>query len=169
MGCTTYSFSLNLGCFFRYIPAQFPVRFKNGEVSPEEYQCHFRGRLDRTFDQRELDRNDIWYIDPNGDYLAKSMDDVLLQIKDRGFAWFDRFIRPEEVKRTLLKDDEQMAETWGFGRNPSPIRSYMMAYTAMRLGDNSLADAKLQEAVQSGCFKSLFVNTKEAKDRFGLL
>lgn len=142
------------------------MKSKDGEKRPEEYQCHFRGRLDRAFDQRELDRKDIWYIDPNGDYLAKSIDDVSRQIKARGFAWFDRFVEPEEVKRTLLEDDEKMAETWGFGRNPCPIRSYMTGYTAMRLGDDSLADTKLQEAIQSGCFKKLFANLQEARDRF---
>jgi len=166
VGCTTYSFALNLGCFFTYIPERFPTAQKDELKKPEESVCHFRSKLFRTFDQRELKRNDIWYIDPEGIYLKRCMEDALNQILIKGLVWFERFSKTEEVLRTLLEEEINMNGTWGFGRKPSPIRSYLAGYTALRLGDGNLANIKLQEAVESGSFKTLFANVQEAKNRF---
>jgi hypothetical protein len=52
------------------------------------------------------------------------------QIPD-ALAWFERLNQRNEVLRILREDDERMTELWGFGRNPSPIRSYLAGYVAM--------------------------------------
>lgn len=161
--CTTYSFSLNLGCYFSYIPDQFPVKSKEGLKLPQEYQCQFRGKLNRSFKQDGLDRTDIWYIDPEGLYLEQAITDAAAQILTKGLPWFARYASPSDVLRTLQESDEKMSDAWGFGCNPSPIRHYMTAYTARRLGNSTLEEQCLAKAIESGCFKNQFTTIEEAK------
>lgn len=157
IGCTTFSFSVNLGVYFRYIPGLYtPAREANEPgFKPHEYVCHFRGALHRSFAQPELDRRDIWYIDRNGDYLKKALHDVRMALGRDALPWFDRFSNDREVLRTLLEDDVEMQVLWGFGRNPSPIRHYMTGYVARHVGDTKLAGFHLAKAIESGCFKSV--------------
>ena len=44
LGCTTFSFALNLGIFFRAIPALFG-KVPDSPEKPHEYECHFRLKL----------------------------------------------------------------------------------------------------------------------------
>ncbi len=69
--------------------------------------------------------------------------------------WFDRLADLNEALRVLLEEDELMGELWGFGRNPSPIRHYLVGYLALKLGRNGLARQHLSEALASGCFKQV--------------
>ena len=48
IGCTTYSFGVNLGCYLLSIP--YPIwavhiKGKSGQLLPDESQCHIRGRF----------------------------------------------------------------------------------------------------------------------------
>ena len=55
VGCTTFSFALNLGIFFRAIPFEYPVKKgPDPSVKPQEYHCHFRHRLVKGIDQPVL-------------------------------------------------------------------------------------------------------------------
>ena len=159
IGCTTFSFSVNLGIYFRYIPGQYDRssnKTDDPNFKPQEYECHFRGGLHRSFSQPELDRRDIWYIDNNGAYVEKSLHDVRTALGRVAMPWFEKFSKSEEVLRTLLEDDEEMQVLWGFGRNPSPVRHYMTGYVARHVGDASLARLHLAKAIESGCFKSVY-------------
>jgi hypothetical protein len=85
--------------------------------------------------------------------------------------WYALLSDREEVLRILLDDPEQMLNGpkligyWGFGCNPSPIRSYLAGYSALNLGKVDLAREKFYEAVQSGCFSKLFTTIEEAISR----
>jgi hypothetical protein len=156
IGCTTYSFSLNLGSYLLEIPSSHGPghpKEKDGALVPEEYECHLRGRLHRSFPQRELDRRDIWYVDPAGKYLEDVFQDVTGSIGREGVSWFNRLRDPRKVYAVLLSDSEDMEHLWGFGRNPSPIRSYLVGYMAKALREWDVARSRLDEALQSGCFK----------------
>jgi hypothetical protein len=131
VGCTTYSFSLNLGCFFTFVPpASTRVTEKDGVQLPQEFECHFRRRLQKTLRQPELRRTDTWLIKPDGKYLKESISDALTRIQVDGLSWFARFERQEEIKRTLERDDE--GETWGFGTKDSPIRHLLLGSLELR-------------------------------------
>jgi hypothetical protein len=86
------------------------------------------------------------------------------QIPD-ALAWFERLNQRNEVLRILREDDERMTELWGFGRNPSPICSYLAGYVAMSLGERELAKAKYHDAVLSKCFVDLFTSVDGAIHR----
>jgi len=80
--------------------------------------------------------------------------------------WYTQLNNSEEVLRILLNDPEQMLDgpkpigCWGFGHNPSPIRSYLTGYSALHLNKIDLALEKFSEAVQSGCFTKLFTTAE---------
>ena len=158
MGCTTYSFAVNLGCYFADIPYQYEesrIKEERGQLLPAEYECPFRGRLRRSFSQPKYLSREIWFIDPAGRYLEKAVHDVRIAIARVGVPWFGRLADPNEALRVLLEEDESMGELWGFGRNPSPIRHYLAGYFALKLGENGLARQHLSEALASGCFKQV--------------
>jgi hypothetical protein len=158
IGCTTYSFFVNLGVYFHYIPNHLGRSLfdaDNPKFRPPEHNCHFRGGLSRSFAQPELERRDIWYIDEGGSYLDKAVHDTRMALARDGMPWFERFSRSDEVLRTLLEDEEDMQALWGFGRNPSPIRHYMTGYVSHHLGRDGVAEQHLKKAIESGCFNGV--------------
>lgn len=153
IGCTTYSFSVNLASYLPWVPRQYPREIKEvrGLLRPDEWECPLRGRLFRGFAQPELDRRDIWYIDPKAKYLEQAVEDVRQRILAQGLDWFDQFADTPSILRIFCETDPSDV-LWGFGGNPSPNRSYLIGYSALRAGDKALARAHLRKALESGCF-----------------
>ncbi len=168
MGCTTYSFAVNIGCFFTDIPDQYRegnAETTGGGLRPDEAQCHFRGRLHRSFAQPQFDSREVWYIDPDGRYIEKALHDVRMAICRDGFPWFERLAEPSEALRILLEENECMGKLWGFGRNPSPIRHYLTGYFALTLGRSETARHHLREALASGRFSQVAERIKRDLER----
>lgn len=166
MGVTTYSFCLNLGSFHLDIPTQYTnVKNKSGYLCPQEYECHFRGGLDRTIKQKEINRKDIWYIRPDGTNIEKCLNDAKQQIVTKGFEWFSYLNDKETLKNILLTQPESMGKLWGFGRNPSPVRSYFLGYVELILGNKSEAKKYFEKVIESGCYSKLFKTVEEAVAR----
>jgi hypothetical protein len=69
--------------------------------------------------------------------------------------WYDSLRNTCEVLRVLTDEPEDMDRLWGFGRNPSPMRSYLTGYVALSLGKRELAKSSLQSVLQSGSFTSI--------------
>jgi hypothetical protein len=153
--CTTFSFSVNLGCSFDAIPVRATVERRNGYLRPREWECHFRLHLQKTIPQPELKRTDIWYVDPLEQNLEIVIEDARQAIMEIGLPWFDRFRSTQEVLRTLLEDTPSREGTCGLGANPSPIRHLMIGYAALSLGKTEIAVEHIQAALLSGCFKDL--------------
>jgi len=156
MGTTTFSFCVNLGSFLNYVPPLWPPKVKDGELMPGEAECHFRRRLMRNVTLRGQEHADVWNVDKDGRNLLWCIQDVAGQLPD-AIEWFDRLADRSEVLTILLYQEEDMNEIWGFGRNPSPTRSYMTGYVALVMGELDLAREKLKEAVQSNGTVSNFV------------
>lgn len=67
LGCTTFSFALNLGIFFRAIPFKYPVKGGTDPSNkPQVYHCHFQHSLVKGIAQPLFQRRDIWYVEPDG-------------------------------------------------------------------------------------------------------
>ena len=152
MGVTPFSFSVNLGCYLTYVPPTWPPKTKEGQLMPQESECNFRGRLSPTVSQPGSKQSGVWSVDDEGRNLPWSIQDVVGQLRS-------------EVLRVLLEDGEDMELLWGFGRRPSPIRSYMTGYVALSMGMQDLAREKLDEAVASKCFTALFDSVEGAINR----
>jgi hypothetical protein len=152
IGCTTYSFCVRLGCCFDAIPQSDKVKKKNGHPRPEECQCQFRLTLQKSIEQTNLKRTDVWYVDPTAKNLEAVIADAEKAILETGLTWFNRYSDPAEVLRTLLEDSESNESTHGFGAKSSPIRHFFTGLVALSLGQIRLAKEHLEGALDSGCF-----------------
>jgi len=154
MGVTSFSFAVRLGKYLSYLPPQWPPKVKDGMQLPSEAEAQFRRSLQCSLASSSPDKS-IWPVDKDGRNLAWCIRDVTTQLPN-ALAWFSHLDDRREVFHILRDQDEQMSQLWGFGRNPSPIRSYLLGYAALALGEHALAETKLQEAVDSKCFAQLF-------------
>jgi hypothetical protein len=144
VGCTTFSFALNLGIFFRAIPVEYPVsKGLDPSVKPQEYHCHFRHRLLKGIDQPILPRRDTWYVESDGSNLLQCLDDSRTAIVRDGLPWFRRFESLEYVL-SLLMDQEDLPEV--YATRTSPARKRMIGYVGRRLGRADLADPLIADA-----------------------
>ena len=164
MGVTPFSFSVNLGSFLTYVPPQWPPKLKDGHPTPDEAECQFRRRLMRGFTQANNQHADVWNVDDQGRNLLSCVRDVIEQLPE-AMTWFSRLTDKSEVLSVLINQDEDMSSLWGFGSKPSPNRSYLTGYVALAVGKHDLAREKLQEAVQSDCFTTLFKDVEAAVGR----
>jgi hypothetical protein len=124
--------------------------------------------LQKTIQQLNLKRTDVWYVDPAGKNLDVVIADAKKAILETGLGWSSRFGDMKEVLRTLLEDAESNESTSGFGANPSPIRHFMTRFAAHSMGKNDLARERIRKALDSGCFKEFEPKMHaalEAKDR----
>ncbi len=163
MRVTPFSFAVNLGCYLTYVPAS-PPKFNDGLLTPSEFECQLRGRLTPAITQAREAPHDVWSVDQQGCNLLWCVQDVVEQLP-YAMGWFAHLADEREVLRILIEDDEDMTKLWGFGRNPSPIRSYLTGYVALKLDNHDLARKKLAEAVDSNCFTEQFGNLEDAISR----
>ncbi len=80
------------------------------------------------------------------------MTDAHKQIETLALPWFENLQSDERMLDILLHSDEEMDSLWGFGRNPSPMRSYLTGYMAHHLGKNDLARTHLNAVLDSQSF-----------------
>lgn len=153
LGCTTYSFSVNLGAWLLYLPDLSGAKVKDGRTLPEEYQCPFRRQLRKRVQQQEYPRDDVWFVAPDGSNVDQVVEDAATVIEQEGLPWFEQFVDARSVMRLLNQPEEPDGGTWGMGRNPSPMRSYIRAYTAIHLGDYETAREQLRAVIQSDAFE----------------
>lgn len=158
IGCTTFSFSINLGKYFIMIPNQYPnrpVKEKDGLLLPEEYRCIFRKHLIKSLTQEDIKGKHIWYIDDKGDNIEMVMDDVEKILISDGLKWLDKYSRIDVALETLLNEEEDLNGTWGFGRKGSPVRNFAGGYISYFLQKYDRAVEMLDKAIKSGCFDAI--------------
>lgn len=160
LGVTTYSFAVNLGCYLRYVPSQYPdapgmERLQGDRPQPREHDCHLRGRLARSYPERACKHAEIWYIDDRGANLDKALHDVRMVLNRDGLPWFSQFATPRAVYDILAQEEEQMDRLWGFGRSGSPIRRYLLGYSALAAGLQTEARENLLLAADTPSFESI--------------
>jgi hypothetical protein len=140
LGCTTFSFGVNLGIYFLAISplgGTGSIKQRNNVLLPQEFECHFRHPLTRVGLDYNGPRSDIWFIDPHGINTVPVIQDAALALRRQAVPWFAHYGTPATALRTLLTNDEDFATVWGFGRNPSPARDYMTGYMALSLGNSN--------------------------------
>jgi len=150
VGCTTFSFALNLGQWLTCVPPDDSrIASRKGLLAPQEYHCHLRLHPHRSIDQRELERRDIWYIDANGSYLASAVKDARDVILGAGLAWFDRWSSDAAVD-ALLRESASVATdgTDVGGGLGSPARDAVHGYLLRSMGRIDEARGKLSSALE---------------------
>lgn len=98
------SITASMGMYYDFIsPEQgFQVAGdKHGRLLPREWECHLRDLVRPTLNQSkyqsrlenlpERKRNDIWWIQPNGENLLEAIENLSLCVVEQGLPWFERF------------------------------------------------------------------------------
>lgn len=147
---TGFSFAVNLGVWLDYLPYDVPAAIKvhRGVQRPAEYQCPLRRQLSSYRPGAAPTEADFWFIEPDGANASTAVDDALVVIEQDGLPWLERFHYPEEVLRTLLTE-QVSGVLHGCGAISSPVRSYLTAYAARRMGDTELAVIHLEQVATS--------------------
>ena len=158
IGCTPFSFAANRGVWLDYLPRGEP-RERGGRPAPEEYECHFRGRVDpgRPQPRFAVGGTDAWYLAPDGSDAEPNVADAASAVLQDALPWFDRFRDHREVLRTLVEDEERMGETWGFGAPGSPVRRLATAYAAIHCGELGMAEEELAALLRDAPIDRLFM------------
>ena len=149
VGCTTFSFALNLGQWLTCVPPDDSrIALRKGLLAPQEYHCHLRLHPHRSIHQRELERRDIWYINDDGSYLAPVMNDARDVILGTGLAWFDRWSSDDAVDALLRESTSVATDGTDIGGGlGSPGRDVVHGYLLRSMGRIDEARAKLSSAL----------------------
>ena len=112
--------------------------------------------LKRTLEQPGNKRWEIWYIDPEGQYLGPAIQDVLKRLESVSQKWFSTLGEKADVLRILLQDEEKMEEGyWGIGTRVSPVRCYLIGYVAKALGQTDIARTYLLRAAATQSYENI--------------
>ncbi|GAA1565763.1 hypothetical protein GCM10009804_23030 [Kribbella hippodromi] len=105
IGCTTFSFTGELGVFYRCFD---PVK-----VRPREYELTFRATLGKTLRQpifnpygsgQLQDRSDVWYVTDDGLNLEEAVEDAAVCLASQGIPFMDRLREPAKAFDLLLTE-----------------------------------------------------------------
>lgn len=167
VGVTTYSFGLNLGQYLCSVPPDdFGVKVRAGLLAPQAWECHLRVHLQRSLDQPELARRDIWFIDPEGAYLEAAVRDARTVILDVGLGWFDRYADDHELLRALLEIEAEAPDGTTLGGNlGSSARNLILGYLYLSLGRRVEALERLDAALTRNLEISRSLESKRSKYR----
>jgi hypothetical protein len=168
LGCTTFSFCVNLGIYLPAVPhdsGREPKR-SGQELRPEEWQCHLRLHLQRGIDQPELPRRDIWLVDEPGRYLAVAVRDARRAIAESGLAWFERWADDAVLLEALRADVGLPVDdrTQWPGNADSPARNYATGYVALARGERQVAAEYLARALAQ--YEAIDASNAEISRRF---
>jgi hypothetical protein len=90
IGCTTFSFALNLGVYvIGSAHERFIKRDKGGLLLPREYHCPFRVHLNKRTPVDGFARGDIFYIDPAGYSTAACFREARHLLTEVAPRWFE--------------------------------------------------------------------------------
>lgn len=147
LGCSTFSFAVNLAVYVNAIPAEHPISVRAGRVCPHEYDSHIRRRL--------LPRSpllpkapDIWVIEESGRNLEETVRAVTTELEEVGLPWLAAF---QDLPTVLgvLRDRVPSPDrlTWLPGNTDSPARNRAVGYVALALGEKTIAAEHLRRAL----------------------
>ena len=131
--CTTYSFAVNLGLHFEFMPWGGGTEYLGPEKPPHEAQCIFRRSLRRSVVQPGNLRPDIWAVDPDGFNVDLCVADAMAVIEHEGLPWFAALSDTADALRRVQAGEESYDKfgpvgTWGFGRPGSPLQRHAITY-----------------------------------------
>jgi hypothetical protein len=90
VGCTTYSFALNLGVYVIGSPWESNrERDQDGRLHPSELECSFREQVRKRAPVDGFNREDIFYIHPDGRTTAQCFREVKYLLTEVAPSWFE--------------------------------------------------------------------------------
>ena len=104
-----------LSVYYTFIPSQTEIKTdKDGLLLPPEYCGHMRCALkNHNFhvqirsglnNPAEANRDDIWWIEPDGSNIEVMIDDLTESLKITGIPWFQAMTNLDNVFNQIMKD-----------------------------------------------------------------
>lgn len=139
-----------LGIYYKFVSPDIPGRFyvktdQDGKLIPKEWMCHVRNHLVlANLDQSnytkyihssaEANRNDIWWIEPDGSNLEKVINDIKIAFLTQGIQWFNAYSNLEYAFRCIdfLAPDFLVEDTDQAGRTVLRSRGHIYGVHAAR-------------------------------------
>lgn len=147
LGCTTFSFGVNLGVYYPSIDGR-PWASSPASDFPEEYACHVRKHLTKDIKQEEFPRLDVWYVANDGTNLEEVVDDAGATIRREGLPWLDQLSSLSNALQVFM--ERESTGGGGFGGEDyggalgSPARLEAVAGVALELGREDVAREALE-------------------------
>ncbi len=92
LGCTTFSFALNLGVYLdSSIEDRLVRQDKRGRLLPYEYECPFRAHLEKRTPVDGFQRANIFYVDASGRTVAACLQESRTLLQKAAPLWFGLF------------------------------------------------------------------------------
>ncbi|MGN7942095.1 DUF4304 domain-containing protein [Virgibacillus sp. 6R] len=148
-GWSPMSIIVELGIYYDFIPPRDEIKISaKGELLPKIYQCDVRYDLSCNLDQSkytknfynraEKERNDIWWIQPDGSNIEEVINDIKQDFLHNGLKWLIRNSNVETAYAEIEKEED------------SYNKFYNAMYFAKHLNDNERLDmySKLLEQEQ---------------------
>lgn len=144
------SVSVLLGIYYKFISPDIPGRLlaetdKDGKLIPKEWMCHVRNHLVLAdLDQSkytkslrssaEANRNDIWWIEPDGSHLEDIINDIKIAFLTQGIQWFNAYSDLEYAFRCIdfLAPDFLIEDIDETGRTVLRPRGHIYGIHAVR-------------------------------------
>jgi hypothetical protein len=155
-GVTPFSFALEAGVYFPFIPPVNPLQIKaeDGEMLPQEVDCHIRrGSIERGLKQRKNRIPNIWCVEPDGSNIEEILKDARAQLIELAVPWFGQFDNLPHVSELLTKT-QRAAFRGDLELNAHGISSHTPGFLALELGQWQSAAESLQLALDSGAFSA---------------
>jgi len=90
IGCTTYSFTLNIAVYVQGSAIEDRVKLDSaGRLMPQECECAFRLQLEKSEPIDRFERRDVFLIDPDGRSAAAVFREVQRLLGGDALKWFD--------------------------------------------------------------------------------
>lgn len=158
LATNTMSFSITVGRHFLFIPyiqAELPTSAE-GLSLPYSVACELVYSPKKSIKQREVNVKTLWHIDSDGGNLVDVIDDARRVIINDALLWLSQWDDLSVLLRRLLEEhnDDSPLVWQGFGGKGSPLRNFMIGFTALELGQFDLAITHLRQALNSKVFSA---------------
>ena len=148
LGCTTFSFAINLSIYLTDVPSDHAPGTRDDRVRPAEYEGHIRRRL-LPGSPCLPKAPDIWLIDEQGQNTEGTVAQAALALADTADPWFAAFGNRSgglsALRGATAPPDEL---TWLPGAPDSAARNMAVGYLSLALGDKATAAASLRRALE---------------------
>lgn len=168
IGCTTFSFAVNLGVYLRGSVLEPAVKIDaTGTQRPQESACPFRANLKKRTPVDRFARKDIFYIAEDGSTMGAAIREVLFLLNNEAPPWFAAFNDLAKVVRALTGMDDCLigTESLGLGSIAAP-GSFRAADLIATLQLERHAHSPDQVSA-STCLEAVDVTVRAMLDSFG--
>ncbi len=93
LGCTTFSFAVNLSIYLADVPSDHPLPIRNEQLRPAEYNGHIRRRLLPGHPGLPKAR-DVWFVDEHGHNTSDVVAQAADALTETAEPWFAAFGDP---------------------------------------------------------------------------